>query len=101
MSNTSAPAVLDMPQPRLGRAVIAALLLILTDAHAPTLVAALAGGLVLACALLLAIARTGSRQRRGGALAPRLGDAGTRHPLPLPSTRPTGFRRVFASCVRP
>jgi hypothetical protein len=100
MSNTSAPAVLDTPQPRPGRAVIAALLLILTDAHAPTLVAALALGLVLACALLLGVARSGVLQRRG-IPAPRLGGKATFHHQALPSTGSAGHRRLLPSCVRP
>jgi len=89
-----------MPQPRPGRAVIAALLLLLTDAHAPTLVTVLAVGLVLACALLLAIARSGARQRRG-VPAPRLGGKAIFHHQALPSTGPAGHRRLLSSCVRP
>ena len=102
MSNTSTPAVLDMPQPRLRLAVLAALL-ILTDAHAPTLVAVLTAALVLACGLLLAIARSsaGSGSARAAEAPPRLGSRASGSRNTLPSTRPADSRRARPSCVRP
>lgn len=101
MSYTSAPAVLDMPHPGPRRAVIGALLLILTDGHAPTLLVTLATGLAI-LAVLLGIARSLTRMRddRAGAL-PRLGSRPAGYVTTTSSTRFAGSAPAHSSCVRP
>lgn len=100
MSYTSAPAVLDMPHPGARPAVIGALLLILTDGHAPTLLVTLATGLAI-LAVLLGIARSRTRLRDDRAALPRLGSRPAGYSATTFSTRFAGSAPAHSSCVRP